>query len=152
MNIDVHNHLLPEAYVEAVRSDPEAMGARLDGNSIHMDWGHTHHLDFKRRTDLKLRIKMLDEARIDVAAISVGPWFSGYNYPSDIGQRVTTVINDALEGIVRDYGGRFVAMGNVPLQDVEASIAEFFSSIPASRTSSVPTAWAATVSRISSAT
>jgi aminocarboxymuconate-semialdehyde decarboxylase len=123
MIIDIHNHFVPEAYVDAVRSDPEAMGAKLEGESIHMSWGHIRTLG-PRRTDLKRRIRVLDDARIDVAAISASPWLTGYRYPSNIGQRVTTVINDAMEDIVPRYGGRFAAMGNVPLQDVEASIAE----------------------------
>jgi aminocarboxymuconate-semialdehyde decarboxylase len=130
MNIDIHNHFIPEAYFEAVRSDPEAMGARLDlrgkqGDEyfVHLSWGHTHRYG-TRHTDLKRRIQVLDKARIDVAAISLAIWITGYNYSSDIGRRVATVINDALEDIVQDYGGRFVALGHVPLQDVDASIAE----------------------------
>jgi aminocarboxymuconate-semialdehyde decarboxylase len=124
MNIDIHSHCIPEAYLEAVLSDPEGMGARLDGEFLHLSWGPTWKV-YTRQRDLKGRIQVLDEARIDVAAISVAPsWLPGYQYPSDIGQRVTTVINDALEDIARDYDGRFVVMGNVPLQDVDASIAE----------------------------
>jgi aminocarboxymuconate-semialdehyde decarboxylase len=109
------------------------MGARLEGESLHLSWGHTHQVE-TRHTDLKRRIQVLDEARIDVAAISTNTYTTGYNYPSDIGQRVSTVINDALEDIVAAYGGRFVALGNVPLQDVDASIAELEKAAsPASR-------------------
>jgi aminocarboxymuconate-semialdehyde decarboxylase len=123
VNIDVHNHFIPEAYVEAVRSDPKGMGVRLDGEFLHLSWGPTYRLR-SGHLDLKRRIRVLDEARIDVAAIGMNPKFMGYQYPSDIGQMVTKVISDALEDIIRAYGGRFVAMGNVPLQDVDASIAE----------------------------
>jgi aminocarboxymuconate-semialdehyde decarboxylase len=122
MNIDIHNHFIPEAYLEAVRSNPEAMGARLDGESILLSWGHTHR--YTGQVDLKRRIQVLDEAHINVAALSIIPWISGYNYPPEIGRRIATTINDALEEIVRSFGGRFVAMGHVPLQDVDASIGE----------------------------
>jgi aminocarboxymuconate-semialdehyde decarboxylase len=123
MNIDIHNHIIPEAYVEAVRSDPEAMGASLDGEFIRLNWGHTQTVG-AQRTDLKRRIQMLDDARIDLATISMQVWLTGYRHPSDIGRRTTKVINDALEDIAMRYGGRFMAMGNVPLQDVDASIGE----------------------------
>jgi aminocarboxymuconate-semialdehyde decarboxylase len=123
MNIDVHNHFIPEGYVEALRSDPEAMGGKLDGNMVHLSWDYHFKLD-KDHTDIKRRIQVLDEARIDVAALGIIPSFSGYQYPSNIGRRVATIINDALEDAVEKSGGRFVAMGNVPLQDVDASIAE----------------------------
>jgi aminocarboxymuconate-semialdehyde decarboxylase len=123
MIIDVHHHFIPEAYVEAVQSDPEGMGAKPDGEFFQLSWGLRYKLR-AYQTDLKRRVRMLDDARIDMAAISMAPLLTGYNYPAEIGRRVTTVINDALEEIVRGYGGRFLAMGNVPLQDVEASIAE----------------------------
>ena len=85
MIIDVHNHFIPEAYMDAVRSDPEAMGARVDGESLHLTWRHSCTVG-ARHLDLKRRIQVLDEARIDVAAIGMRIGLTGYNYPPNIGR------------------------------------------------------------------
>ena len=121
--IDIHQHFIPEAYFDAVRSDPEAFGATLDGQHFRLRSGLRVRWDPRHR-DPRLRIKDMDAARVDIAAISILPPLFSYGEPPAVGRRICTIINDALAQIVRDHSGRLIAMGHVPLQDVDAAIKE----------------------------
>lgn len=122
-NIDIHQHVIPEAYLDGVRSDPEAFGATLEGDHVRLRSGFTVKWD-PRHMDLKRRIRDMDDARVDVAALSLLPPLFSYGEPSEIGRRVCSVVNDALVEMARDNRDRFIAMGHVPLQDVDEAIAE----------------------------
>ena len=123
LNIDIHQHFVPQAYFDAVGSDPEAFGATLEEGSIRTNSGHTVKWHPTRCT-AQGRIKDMDDARVDMAAISLLPPLFGYSQPSAVGQRIATLVNDALAEVARNNPDRFFAVGHVPLQDVAASVAE----------------------------
>jgi len=123
VSIDVHQHFIPEAYFEAARSDPDAIGATLDGDHFRLRSGFMVRWDPRQR-DPKRRIRDMDVARVDIAAISLLPPLFAYEEPAEIGRRLSSLINDELTEIIRENSGRLVAMGHVPLQDVDAAIAE----------------------------
>ena len=123
LNVDIHQHFIPEAYFDAVRSDPETFGATLDGQHFRLRSGLKVRWDPRQR-EPKLRIRDMDRSRVDVAAVSILPPLFSYNEPVEVGQRICTLVNDALAEIVRDHGERLIAMGHVPLQDVDAAVAE----------------------------
>lgn len=123
LTIDIHQHFVPEAFFDAVRTDPDAFGATLDGEYFHLRTG----LKVKwspRQREPQLRIRDMDESRVDVAVLSMLPPFFSYAETPEVGRRLCTLVNDALAEIVHDGRGRFIAMGHVPLQDVAASISE----------------------------
>ncbi len=123
MNIDVHQHIIPETYLQAVRSDPEAMGAILEGERIRLKQGGTFTPD-EALTSLDRYIRQMDAARLDIGVLSVFPSLMGYAYPMEMGVRISSTINDGLAAIAAAYPSRVVPMGNVPLQDPKAAVAE----------------------------
>ena len=123
LNIDIHQHFVPEGYFDAVRSDPETYGAKLEGQHFHLRSGMKFRWDPRQR-EPKLRLADMDKGRVDVAVLSILPPFFSYAEPIEVGKRICTLINDGLSEIVRDNGGRLLAMGHVPLQDVPAAVAE----------------------------
>ena len=123
LNIDIHQHFVPEGYFDAVRSDPETYGAKLEGQHFHLRSGMKFRWDPRQR-EPKLRLADMDKGRVDVAVLSILPPFFSYGEPIEVAKRICTLINDGLAEIVRDNGGRLLAMGHVPLQDVPAAIAE----------------------------
>ncbi len=123
LNIDIHQHFVPEGYFDAVRSDPELYGARLEGQHFHLRSGMKFRWDPRQR-EPKLRLADMDKGKVDIAVLSILPPFFSYAEPIEVGKRICTLINDGLAEITRDHGGRLVAMGHVPLQDVDASVAE----------------------------
>lgn len=65
--IDVHQHLWPPAFVEALRARTEL--PRLEGSTLHVRGG-TYPVDL-RDHDLDTRLALLDRSGIDVAVVSL---------------------------------------------------------------------------------
>jgi aminocarboxymuconate-semialdehyde decarboxylase len=123
MNIDVHQHVIPGNFFDAVKADPKGLGATLDGSVFHLSWGYDYHWS-TGMVDMERRIRELDEARLDMNVISIAPWLMGYAYPVDIARRVCAVINDGLAAIAAKYPSRFIPAATLPMQDVPTAIAE----------------------------
>jgi aminocarboxymuconate-semialdehyde decarboxylase len=70
------------------------------------------------------RLRDMDRMGIDIQAISVAPPQYYYWTEPDLGVRLSRIQNDNLAGIVGDHPDRFVGLGTLPLQHVDASIAE----------------------------
>lgn len=121
--IDVHQHVVPDSFFRAVETDPDAYGCRLDGQFLQLRSGLKFRWDPKQR-DPKLRLADMDRSRVDIALLSILPPFFSYSEPIETGLRVARLVNDALAELAGDYGGRFMAMGHVPLQDTAAAVAE----------------------------
>jgi len=73
--------------------------------------------------DLDVRLKSMDEQRVDVHALSLMPpmvyWGDGV-----LGLRLARLVNDAMAEASRSHPDRFVALATLPLQDPEAAVAE----------------------------
>jgi aminocarboxymuconate-semialdehyde decarboxylase len=77
-------------------------------------------------------VSTLDRLRLDVMALCIIPPQMGYQLDADTGLAVSRTANDAIAAAVSAYPQRFVGLGNLPLQDVAASLDEL------SRIMSVP--------------
>lgn len=70
------------------------------------------------------RLRDMDRMGVDVQAISIAPPQYYYWTEPDLGARVARIQNDDLAAIVERHPDRFVGLGTLPLQDVEASLRE----------------------------
>lgn len=70
------------------------------------------------------RLRDMDRMGIDLQAISVAPPQYYYWTEPDLGVRLARIQNDNLASIVSGHPDRFVGLGTLPLQDVEASLVE----------------------------
>lgn len=75
-------------------------------------------------TDPAQRIADMDRTGIDLQAISAAPPQFYYWTDPALGRRLARMQNEHLAEIARDRPDRFVALATVPLQDVEAAVAE----------------------------
>ncbi|SHK58940.1 aminocarboxymuconate-semialdehyde decarboxylase [Pseudonocardia thermophila] len=75
-------------------------------------------------TDPAQRIADMDRTGIDVQAISAAPPQFYYWADPALGRRLARMQNEHLAEFARDRPDRFVALATVPLQDVEAAVAE----------------------------
>jgi aminocarboxymuconate-semialdehyde decarboxylase len=80
-------------------------------------------------TDPAQRIEDMDRTGIDVQAISAAPPQFYYWTDPALGRRLARLQNDHLAELARDHPDRFVALATVPLQDVEAAVAELRRSV-----------------------
>lgn len=105
--IDVHHHVIPPVYQEAV--DHYAGGTQLDGvDPVHWD----------RDTDLEV----MDRHGIDMALLTVTA--PGATLAGDDAPRLARQVNEYMAELVRDTPSRYGALTLLPLPDVDAAIAE----------------------------
>lgn len=72
----------------------------------------------------EVRLRDMDSMGIDIQAISVAPPQYFYWTERDLGVRLARMQNNNLARIVDDHPDRFVGLGTLPLQDVDASLTE----------------------------
>jgi aminocarboxymuconate-semialdehyde decarboxylase len=79
---------------------------------------------FQELCDLEVRIPLMDKLGVDVQVVSTWTDIAGYHLPVDQGTAWARLQNDTIAESVSFHPDRFEAMGTLPMQDVEASIAE----------------------------
>lgn len=73
---------------------------------------------------IEVRIADMDRMGIDIQAVCPAPQQTYYWTEPGLGLEVSRMINDRLAQIVATWPDRFVALGTVPLQNVELAVAE----------------------------
>lgn len=73
---------------------------------------------------IELRLKDMDRMGIDIQAVSPAPQQTYYWTEPGLGIELSRMINERLAEIVAKWPDRFVALGTVPLQNVELAVIE----------------------------
>lgn len=125
--IDIHCHVMTPECEELVRPlfTPDLDPFTRYQSSTTVDYNRRHLEEIvPKLTRPEVRLADMDRMGIDVQAISVMPPQYFYWAEPELGARLARMQNDNLAGIVGRYPDRFVGLGTVPLQDVDASIVE----------------------------
>ena len=125
--IDVHSHAIPPGVVEAIEADPASFMARIEGEGkerrvVH-DQGYAYPL-FEEFTDPAAKLRAMDRKGLDVSILSPPPPLFYYWADAKTGARIARLVNDGIAELVSADPVRFRGMATVPMQDVEAAIAE----------------------------
>ncbi|HEY6862623.1 MAG TPA: amidohydrolase family protein, partial [Burkholderiales bacterium] len=75
-------------------------------------------------TSIEVRLRDMDRMGIDVQAICPAPQQTYYWTEPDHGREMSRMVNERLAQIVAQWPERFVALGTVPLQDVQIAVQE----------------------------
>jgi aminocarboxymuconate-semialdehyde decarboxylase len=141
--IDVHSHIFPERFLAALdravaRHGGEAGGAvpgpsAGGGTETRGGLGPNERVVWsspRQRAvigpvfwDISERLAALDRWLIGVQALSLSPPML-YWAPPDVGRHLAAVFNDEVAAISRAHPRRFIAFATLPLQDVDAAVAE----------------------------
>jgi aminocarboxymuconate-semialdehyde decarboxylase len=78
----------------------------------------------EKLTSIETRLADMDRMGIDIQAISPAPNQLVYWSDAGLGAEIARMVNDRLAEIVARWPQRFVALGSVPLQDVDLAVAE----------------------------
>lgn len=120
MLIDVHAHLYPEAYMNAVAEAegryPVGVRTRPDGSRYLWFEGIEYWTYAQAFHDVELRLRELDAASVDVQVLSLGPPMVYWAEP-ELGLRLCRIYNDAIAAVTRAHPDRFVAFIALPLQE-----------------------------------
>jgi aminocarboxymuconate-semialdehyde decarboxylase len=115
MAVDVHAHLYPRAFMEAVASDGPKHGVSLRGDvppTLCFEG-----IDFWRYTpafwDEDAGLREMDAAGVERQAVSLGPPMAYWATP-DLGRQLCRIFNDEIAAVVRRHPDRDVEIVTVP--------------------------------------
>jgi len=125
-NYDLHNHVIPERVVQAIRRNPERYGTRIeekDGKRYFDSHGRMTEL-LPEFCDIEAKIAWMDRCGMDVSVISVGPPIYFYWLKPDAGAEIVRLANDGIAQMVATHPDRLRGMAHLPMQDPDAALAE----------------------------
>jgi len=125
MVIDVHAHLYPRPFMEAVGAHGPAYGVSLSDDappflcfeSIRY-WRYTAAFH-----DVDARLRQMDAAGVDRQVLSLGPPMVHWADP-DLALGLCRIFNDEVAAVVRRHPDRFVGLAALPLQHAGHTRAE----------------------------
>ena len=126
--IDVHGHIVLEGSLGAAGPicGPE-LGAYEDGTTWFRvgDW-RLDGVPYRESLFMQvgMRLDAMDAAGIRVQALSPNPLTYLHHIPAADAARYCRAHNDDLASVVAGHPDRFVGLGSLPMQDIDAAIAE----------------------------
>lgn len=125
MVIDVHAHLYPRPFMEALAAHGPAHGVSLTADAPPFlcfegirFWRYTDAFH-----DVDARLRQLDTAGVDLQYLSLGPPMV-YWAPPELGLALARLHNDEIAKVARAHPDRFIGFAAVPLQDPTRAVAE----------------------------
>jgi aminocarboxymuconate-semialdehyde decarboxylase len=126
--IDIHAHaIVPDALRRMEEAHPEF------GPTLYREDGHTYLRYPGRGTlgplpeaifDPETRLVDMDQRQVDLQVIAIPPPNFHYHVPGEVGADFARIQNDELIALSNSQPGRFHVFATLPLQDVDAAIAE----------------------------
>jgi len=127
LRIDIHCHYLNQmaaakvAHLDPAQHEPSVAFANALTREVNVrqmrDRAH-------KLSTIEARLRDMDRMGIDMQAVSPAPNQTYYWTEPGLGTDLARMINDRLAEIVATWPDRFVALGTVPLQNVELALAE----------------------------
>jgi aminocarboxymuconate-semialdehyde decarboxylase len=115
--IDIHAHITPVGFVEASQRGEAWHGMPPDSMSIHRNNPKTHWTPEERLADM-------NSLGVDVQVLSTNAYFYAYDGEPETVTEMTQECNNYVAELVKDRPDRFSGFATLPMQDIEASIAE----------------------------
>jgi aminocarboxymuconate-semialdehyde decarboxylase len=127
LRIDIHCHYLNQmaaakvAHLDPAQHEPsvEFANALTREVNVRQMRDRAHKL-----STIEARLRDMDRTGIDMQAVSPAPNQTYYWTEPGLGADLARTVNDRLAEIVATWPDRFVALGTVPLQNVELALAE----------------------------
>jgi len=134
MRIDVHNHFLPDPYVDALLDMDTPVGLESDGEQLYMlhQWSGTASVAAGNRipvnpgfTDVEERVAWMDEYDIDRTLVSVStPNPVSSAFTASQSTELVRAINDGFARAQAEHPDHIAGLGMLPLRDPDAAVAE----------------------------
>ena len=125
--IDIHAHLAPQCLWKALEDGGEWYGMRYgsaDKDTLVPRPGREGRIAPKSRFTPEERLEDMDRTGTDVQVVSVQAQVMGYHLPASQGISHAREVNDEIAGMTKQWPERFAGMATLPMQDVDAAIAE----------------------------
>lgn len=134
MSLDIHAHTIPDALLDSLVEHAPSIAPktdeREDGRFYRYPSGRVSGPVPAGMGDTKARLADMDEAAVDVQALSVPPTHFSYGHDAGEAAAAATLHNDAMLEMAKAHPDRFCVLGTLPLQDVARSLAELERLVP----------------------
>lgn len=124
--IDIHAHWYPREWVTLLEKEGGANGAKAFRNArgnVAIEVPGYNHAFQEQYIDIPTRLKMMNEARVDMHALSLtSPMI--YWAPPEFGLKLAQVYNDGLAAAHLEHPTRFLGLATLPLQAPELAVKE----------------------------
>ena len=127
LRVDIHCHYLnlaaaaKVAHLDPAQYEPHVTFANALTREVNVKQIRDR---MPKLSDIETRLKDMDRMGIDIQAVSPAPNQMYYWSDPQLGVELSRMVNDRLAEIVAAWPDRFVALGTVPLQNVDLAVAE----------------------------
>jgi aminocarboxymuconate-semialdehyde decarboxylase len=126
--VDVHAHVVPENFPSYLpQPDLPGWPAMAAAHACHrhvMIDGKTYRTVSDKCWDAARRVADMEEMGLSLQAISPMPELFSYWLPTEPATALIRYTNDQIAEMIAQSGGKLTGLGGVPLQDMDAAIAE----------------------------
>lgn len=110
--VDVHAHVTPQRFQRAVLAGSDWFGLGPDVGELS---------NLKNRWPSARRIEAMDELGVDVQLVSPTDSFYQYDRDAESTERIAQECNDEVAEMCNDRPDRFMGLGTLPMQDIDAA-------------------------------
>jgi aminocarboxymuconate-semialdehyde decarboxylase len=127
MRIDIHCHYFNQAaaakvaHLNPAQYEPSVRFANALTREVNVKQMHDRAAML---SSIETRLKDMDRMGIDMQVVSPAPNQTYYWTEPELGVELARMVNDRLAEVVAKWPDRFVALGTVPLQNVDLAVAE----------------------------
>ena len=127
--INVHSHVLPSCFWDAVEREGHWRGAKVVTRPDGREYVDTMNrvagpIDEKWRYTPEERIQHMDRQGVDIHVLSVAPYLTNYHMEPAEGLASAQELNNQIAEMARAHPDRFIGLATVPMQDSSAAAAE----------------------------
>jgi len=122
MNFDMHTHLIPPEFIEAVAKPGSRWQARLEKQGDEQWLVHEQGYRYLLNAgfyDTAARLADMAKTKTDMAAVSLSPTLFYYWAEPKLALDVAKMANDALYSVAKERPDKFVGIGTLPMQDLD---------------------------------
>ena len=124
--IDLHNHVIPLTFVNALRAEPARYGMRIEDRDGKIFYERRGRFSELRPVfyDAGAKLAAMDAMGIEIAALSAAPPVFLHHLEAEAAVAAASHINDGIAQIVNEHPARLRGMAFLPMQHPDAAIAE----------------------------
>jgi len=126
--IDIHTHIVPETFPPyAGKSANVPWPSMADAHACHkhvMIQGKVYRTVTDGCWSVPRRLSQMDEMQVTRQAISPMPELLSYWLPLADAKAMVRYLNEQIAAMIEEAPKRFIGLGAVPLQDIDASLSE----------------------------
>jgi len=124
MKIDIHAHVVDRKYIDALEKDLSLSSETTpSGQTLLRRNGYTFMWHRESMFDIDARLRAMDQQGIDMRVLSLSTP-NVYEWHGAKQVEMARYMNDVTAALVRAHPDRFAGLGSLPLDDVDASLAE----------------------------